>query len=98
MSKKGMLIAATMCSVFAIGTALAADKDHPVKDAMITTKVKAELAKDSNTKAHKIHVTTKDGVVMLSGTVATAGEKEKAEADAKMVKGVVDVRNKIDVK
>jgi len=98
MSTKGLLITATMCSVFAMGTALAANDDHPVQDAMITTKVKAELTKDSNTKAHEIHVTTKDGVVMLSGTVATAAEKDKAEADAKMVKGVVDVRNKIDVK
>jgi osmotically-inducible protein OsmY len=72
--------------------------DHPVKDSVITTKVKAELAKDSSTKASKIHVTTKDGVVMLSGTASSKDEAQKAEQDAKLVEGVKEVRNKIDVK
>jgi hyperosmotically inducible protein len=72
--------------------------DHPVKDSVITTKVKTELAKDSSTSANKIHVTTKDGVVMLSGMAATKAEADKAEQDAKMVEGVKEVRNKIDVK
>ena len=67
--------------------------DQPVKDSYITSKVKAELAKDKGTKAHDIHVTTKDGVVMLDGTVGSAAEKELAEKDAKKVKGVLDVHN-----
>ena len=72
--------------------------DQPMSDSLITTKVKAELAKDSATSASNIHVTTKDGVVMLSGTTATKDEAVKAEQDAKMIDGVKEVRNKIDVK
>jgi osmotically-inducible protein OsmY len=34
---------------------------------------------------------------VLTGTVATIAEKTKAEADAKSVKGVVDVENQLVV-
>lgn len=71
--------------------------DRPIKDSYITTKVKAELAKDRGTSATHIHVTTKDGVVMLDGTVASAAEKELAGKDARKVKGVVGVHNGLSV-
>lgn len=92
------LVAAASMAVVA-GGALADEvkSDQPVKDSYITTKVKAELAKDKGTKARDIHVTTKDGVVMLDGTVASSAEKELAEQDAKKVKGVVDVHNGLTV-
>jgi hyperosmotically inducible periplasmic protein len=92
-----LLVAAATCALTASGV-FAADTDHPVKDTYITTKVKAELAKDSSTKAHEIKVTTKDGVVALSGTVGSKAEKEKAETDARGIKGVVDVNNGLEVK
>ena len=81
------------------GNALAdgVKSDQPVKDSYITTKVKAELARDRGTSATHIHVTTKDGVVMLDGTVASAAEKELAEKDAKKVKGVMGVHNGLSV-
>ena len=84
----------------AAGNALADDmkSDQPVKDSYITTKVKAELAKDKGTSATDIHVTTKDGVVMLDGTVGSTAEKELAEKDAKKVKGVMGVHNGLTVK
>jgi len=89
-------------AAFAIGGsgvyAADAGNNHPVKDSYITTKVKAELAKDSATKARHIKVTTKAGVVALSGTVGSTAEKEKAESDARGVKGVVDVNNGLAVK
>jgi osmotically-inducible protein OsmY len=91
-------IAFSVAAVALLASSGALADDHPVQDSVITTKVKAELAKDSSTKASKIHVTTKDGVVMLSGMAATKAEAEKAEQDAKMVDGVKEVRNKIDVK
>jgi len=92
------LVAAASMAIVA-GNAYADDmkSDQPVKDSYITTKVKAELAKDKGTKAHDIHVTTKDGVVMLDGTVASAAEKELAAQDAKKVKGVLDVHNGLTV-
>ena len=93
-----VLIAAASMAVVA-GNALADDvkSDQPVTDSYITTKVKAELAKDKGTKAHNIHVTTKDGVVMLDGTVGSDAEKELAAQDAKKVKGVLDVHNGLTV-
>jgi hyperosmotically inducible periplasmic protein len=72
--------------------------DQPVTDSYITTKVKAELAKDSTTKARHIHVTTKDGTVMLKGMVGSDMEKQKAEQDASGVKGVSHVENDLTVK
>jgi hyperosmotically inducible protein len=85
---------------FVMGNALADDvkSDQPAKDSYITTKVKAELAKDKGTSAADIHVTTKDGVVMLDGTVASTAEKELAEQDAKKIKGVIGVHNGLSVK
>jgi osmotically-inducible protein OsmY len=94
--------ATAACWALVTGAALANDantnSNQPVKDTVITTKVKAELAKDSATKARDIHVTTQHGVVMLSGAVGTVAEKDKAEQDARAIKGVVDVTNDLSVK
>ena len=95
-----VLVAAAALGLTA-GVASADDhvkSDQPVKDSYITTKVKAELAKDKGTKARDIHVETKDGVVMLSGAVTSTAEKELAEKDAKKIKGVLDVHNDLTVK
>ena len=95
-----VLVTAAAAAMAVTATSARADdvkSDQPVKDSFITTKVKAELAKDKGTKAHDIHVTTKDGVVMLDGTVASQAEKELAEKDAKKVKGVISVHNGLTV-
>jgi hyperosmotically inducible periplasmic protein len=71
--------------------------NQPVGDSYITTKVKAELAKDSATKAKDIKVTTMNGVVVLSGTVRSEAEKQKAEQDTRSINGVTEVRNELSV-
>ncbi|MGH8180886.1 MAG: BON domain-containing protein [Steroidobacteraceae bacterium] len=70
---------------------------HPVKDSYITTKVKAELASDHDTKAREIHVATVNGIVTLRGVAASSAEKDRAEQDAMRVKGVREVHNEIKV-
>lgn len=60
-------------------------------DTWITTKVKSEFAADKHVKGSDISVTTTDGVVTLTGTVATAQEKTRAEEVAKKIKGVKSV-------
>ena len=70
---------------------------HPVKDSYITTKVKAELAADHMTKARDIHVSTVDGVVMLTGMARSEAEKDRAQRDAYRIKGVRAVHNDIKV-
>jgi osmotically-inducible protein OsmY len=102
-AKKGLIAASAVCWALATGAVLANDagnskSDQPVADSLITTKVKAELVKDRDTKARQIDVDTKNGVVMLSGTVESMAEKQKAEQDARNVKGVMDVTNDLNVK
>jgi len=68
-----------------------------VDDAWITTKVKSEMIADSDVKAHKIDVDTKNGVVKLTGTVETWQQANKAADIARGVKGVTAVENDIRV-
>lgn len=62
-----------------------------VSDTWITTKVKSALLVDDSTPGMDIKVETKDGVVSLSGTVATEAEREMAISKAREVKGVREV-------
>lgn len=68
-----------------------------VSDAMITTKIKAEFAKDKSVSAMKINVDTDKGVVKLGGTAKSRAEADKAEQIAKNIAGVSAVHNDIKV-
>jgi osmotically-inducible protein OsmY len=69
-----------------------------VKDSVITTKIKAEYAKDKEVSALKIHVDTDDkGIVTLSGNAKSSAEADKAVMIAKKTEGVVSVTNNIKV-
>ena len=72
-------------------------KEGGSPDALITTKIKAEHAKDKDVSATKISVDTTNGVVTLSGTAKSKAEADKAEMLAKNVKGVTSVKNNIKV-
>jgi hyperosmotically inducible periplasmic protein len=67
------------------------DSDQPVTDTWITTKVKSELATTSDVKSMNVDVTTVNGVVTLTGTLANDLAVQKAVAAAKSVKGVKTV-------
>jgi hyperosmotically inducible protein len=94
---------------FVIGAALtpvasqAADtgKETPkefVKDSVITTKIKAEMAKDKEVSAMRIKVDTDaNGVVQLSGYARSQAEADKAVSIAQNVKGVASVKNDIQI-
>ena len=66
-------------------------------DATLTTKVKTKLLADERVGGLKIDVDSKDGVVTLTGTVATATEKNAAVALAKGTDGVKSVVDKLKV-
>ena len=68
-----------------------------IDDAMITTSVKAELAKDSSLSALKINVDTDNGKVALKGTAPSTAAREQATTLAQNVKGVVSVDNQLTV-
>lgn len=69
-----------------------------VKDSVITTKIKTELAAEKMSSLVKINVDTdKAGEVTLSGTAASKAAVDKAVSIAKGVKGVTSVHNDIKV-
>lgn len=88
----GGALAQTGTSGAAVTTApVAAASNQSPTDALITTQVKSELANTKDIADARIAVSTEDGVVSLSGTLANKLEIQKAEAAAKSVKGVKKV-------
>jgi hyperosmotically inducible protein len=79
------------------------DSSQPMTDSYITAKVKGvfiknELMGDGVTvPAMSISVTTQNGTVLLTGNVANAAEKQKAESLAKAIKGVTDVKSSLTI-
>jgi hyperosmotically inducible protein len=72
-------------------TAAAASSQQPVEDSWITTKVKADLLVDDQTKGLDINVSTTDGVVTLAGRLDSAAQVDKAVSIARGIKGVKSV-------
>ena len=77
------------------------DRSSPkvfVKDSVITTKIKAELAKQKlSTLVHIKVDTDKKGSVSLSGTARSQDAVDKVVSIAQGVKGVTSVENNIKV-
>lgn len=76
---------------------------HPILDAYITAKVKGvylrdKLFGDKPISVTGVHVSTKDGVVHLSGNVDNDVIARDAEELAKTVKGVKGVKSDIKIK
>ncbi|PPU96739.1 BON domain-containing protein [Xanthomonas populi] len=67
------------------------ESKKPMTDTWITTKVKADLLATDNVSGTDVKVETKNGIVMLTGSVATKAEHDKAVAVAKGIKGVKSV-------
>lgn len=69
-----------------------------VGGAAITVLVHAGLIKDEELRSLKIQVTTKDGVVTLTGEAPSQSAKDRAGDIAKMVQGVSAVQNDLTLK
>ncbi|MCL4183803.1 MAG: BON domain-containing protein [Burkholderiaceae bacterium] len=67
------------------------------KDAMITTAINAELARDSKLSSLRIDVDTSNGNVALHGTAPDADSRERATQLASSVDGVKSVDNQLTV-
>ena len=68
-----------------------------VSDTWITSKVQAMYFLDRDVKGMNIDVTTKRGIVTLTGTVATEATRQKAIADARSIEGVNQVIDKLTI-
>lgn len=69
-----------------------------IDDKAISTKVEAQLARDSITQAIQVEVETYKGVVQLSGFVDSVDKIERAEEIARSVAGVKDVQNDLQLR
>lgn len=69
-----------------------------VDDAVITTKVKAEIFNEPTLKSSEINVETFKGVVQLSGFVSSNANIDKAVSITRSVKGVISVKNDMRLK
>ncbi|HEY8069390.1 MAG TPA: BON domain-containing protein [Burkholderiales bacterium] len=72
---------------------------HFVDESLITTKIKALMAKAKPSTLVNVSVATdKSGAVTLGGTAKTGVDKNKAESIARSVDGVKTVENNIQIK
>jgi hyperosmotically inducible protein len=69
-----------------------------IDDASITAQIKSALLTHRSTSAIKTKVTTRDGVVMVSGEASNQAEKDLVTKLVNDVKGVKRVVNNMDVK
>jgi hyperosmotically inducible protein len=81
----------------AVAMVVASGAQAAVSDAWITAKTKIALATTEGVSATDVNVDTIDGRVTLHGTVASEAEKARAEAEARKISGVKEVRNLLQV-
>ncbi|CAK9885128.1 MAG: Osmotically-inducible protein Y [Candidatus Erwinia impunctatus] len=67
-------------------------------DTVITTKVKTALLQDPSLKSTEINVETFKGRVQLSGFVSSASMAQRAVQVTRVVKGVVSVSDRMQIK
>ncbi len=68
-----------------------------IDDTTITTRVKTSMLNDPAVGGMKIDVDTTRGVVTLSGIVRSQAEHDQALALARMVDGVTDVKDALQI-
>lgn len=69
-----------------------------VGDSVITTRIKADFAKDKAVSATNVRVNTDQrGMVVLSGTAKSRAETDKAVSIAKATKGVTSVQSEFTI-
>lgn len=72
--------------------------DEYIDDSVITAKIKGDILADPLLKVFQIHVTTTDGVVLLSGEVDSQQSIDRAKEIAQGVKHVKSVQSELAVK
>ncbi|MEN8516987.1 BON domain-containing protein [Burkholderia sp. RS02] len=103
------IAAATACAMVAPNVLAAGDdsaassSSHSttgmkIRDATITTKVKAELIGTSGLTAGDIHVKTRRGIVTLTGSVPDEQQRTQAVGVVKQLDGVRSVRDQLTIR
>lgn len=92
------MLASTVPGVVDVKNEIVVKPPQPRTDAQILADVTARFAQNPIIPSKEIAVTVSNGVVTLSGTVSTFVQAEQAEASARFVPGVIDVRNLLFVR
>jgi hyperosmotically inducible protein len=92
-SRKLALTLIALLVIWGVGVGPAQASD----DTWITTKIRIALMTTDGAGRNAVKVDTEHGKVTLHGTVDSEAVKEKAEATARAVGGVTDVRNLLQV-
>jgi hyperosmotically inducible protein len=92
-SRKLSLTLVALLLIWGVGVASAQASD----DTWITTKIRIALMTTDGAGRNAVKVDTEHGKVTLHGTVDSQAVKDKAEATARAVGGVTDVRNLLQV-
>ena len=92
-SRKLALTLVGLLVIWGVGVAPAQASD----DTWITTKIRIALMTTDGAGRNAVKVDTEHGKVTLHGTVDSEAVKDKAEATARAVGGVTDVRNLLQV-
>jgi hyperosmotically inducible periplasmic protein len=91
--RKLVLTLGTLVLIGAVGVASSQASD----DTVITTKVRIAMMTTDGAGRNAVKVDTEHGKVTLHGTVDSQEVKDKAEATARAVGGVTEVRNLLQV-
>lgn len=101
---KALSVATAVEGVASVDDKLSVQNDKSVSlkgyagDTAVTSEIKAKLLADDIVPSRNVKVETTDGVVRLSGTVASSKQSERAEEIAQTVSGVKSVKNDLSVK
>jgi hyperosmotically inducible periplasmic protein len=69
-----------------------------VADGWLTTKIQSKYFVDDEVRARNIDVSTDNGIVTLTGTVANAEERRQAVALARNTDGVKEVKDQLEIR
>lgn len=75
----------------------AAEARKTIRDASLTAEIQSKLTGDRHSNFARVGVTADRGVVDLNGAVPSVRQKQRAEALAREVEGVTEVRNHLSV-
>jgi osmotically-inducible protein OsmY len=80
------------------GDRMSRSTEEAVDDSLLANKVKMALYADKQVSGRQIAVEASQGIIQLSGTVASLPEAQRAVQLAQGIKGVKEVHNRLTVK
>jgi osmotically-inducible protein OsmY len=104
MMRRTRVLSVGICLILAVlvagcaGDRMSRSTEEAVDDSLLANKVKLTLYADKQVSGRQIAVEASQGVIQLSGVVASLPEAQRAVQLAQGIKGVKEVRNHLTVK